>query len=211
MVHAGTVSEAEGERLLAALAATPKKRPAWRLSFDPFERFGGGVAAGLGLGVSALAVVTTRFGGRFDGCLDFHLTGENVAPLRTSLLEQSIDWAVPALLFFGYARALTAGVRLVDFIGFVGLARAPLLLAALLGLVLAPPMAPHGAGGLPVISPALILLGLAMLPLVAWFGVLLYFGFKNASGLAGPKLGVGFGAMLLASEVVSKLALAAVG
>jgi len=45
------------------------------------------------------------------------------------------------------------------------------------------------------------------LPLFGWLVALLYFGFKNASGLAGPKLVGGFIGLVVVSEVVTKVAL----
>ena len=55
-------------------------------------------------------------------------------------------------------------------------------------------------------GPLLALVGIGLV-CIAMHITLLYQGFKNASGLVGPKLVAGFIALLIVAEIVSKLAL----
>ena len=86
LVQAGKVAPEEGERLIAALAQQPRRSPVWLL-INPFDRFGGGVAATLGVLVCVLSLWTTRLGLHFDGFLDLH------ASRRTCRLWQSPSWS----------------------------------------------------------------------------------------------------------------------
>lgn len=202
LVEAGTVAPEEGERLLSAMSNAPK-RSALATLVNPFERFGGGVAVVLGAVVSALSVAVTRLGVRFDGFLDMHVQRAVVAPIHVSLLEQLAAWILPAMVFWAFARAFTKHARLVDFIGMVGLARLPVFLSALAGLALVPavPVDPTSIK----LTPGLLVLAAVAIVLLAANITLLYQGFKNASGLTGPKLVGGFIALLFGAEALSKL------
>jgi Yip1 domain len=206
LVRAGAVGPDEGRRLLAALGqadAAPTRSPAWLL-VNPFDRFGGGVAASAGLVVGALGVWATRFGVRFDGFLDLHANRTHVASLRVALVEQLVSWLLPALLFWAYARTASRHARPIDFLGMAGLSRLPFVLAAVPIALLSPDVT-----RLPLqITPALLIIALLGVAALAWTVTLLYQGFKSASGLRGARLVVGFVTMALASEVASKLVLA---
>ncbi|WP_437735727.1 YIP1 family protein [Sorangium sp. So ce1335] len=206
LVRDNVIKPAEGERLLATLSPRPP-RSGWRLALNPFERFGGGIAAAAGLAVAALSVAITRLGVRFDGFLDLHATPD-VAPITTALLEQALAWPLPALLFWAYARLLRRRVRIIDFVGVIGLSRAPLALAGL-ALGLLAPEAP--AGAVPRLTPELAAFAVAATLCLAWFLTLLYQAFKNASGLRGAALIAGFIGLVTASEILSKVALAHLG
>ncbi len=192
LVRAGAVDREEGQRLLAAIDARPAPSPLGLL-VRPFDRLGGGFAALVGLAVSALSVAIARRGVRFDGLIDLHLVVGPV-PVRTALLDQLVAWPLAALVFYAYARLVARHVRLVDFLGMTGLARLPLLGAAPLLLALSPSL-----GSLDPLHPppALLAGALVSLVFVALDGWLLYQGFKNASGLVGAKLAVGFVALVL--------------
>jgi hypothetical protein len=86
----------------------------------------------------------------------------------------------------------------------VGLARLPLLLASVPLALLTPshPSIP------PRLTPALAAVVVIALACVAWNITLLYQGFKNASGLRGPKLVGGFIAIVILAEAISKVVLA---
>ncbi len=83
-----------------------------------------------------------------------------------------------------------------------GLARLPVLLGALaLFAIVPPPSYP------PKVTPVLLAVALIALVFVAAHVTWLYQGFKNASGLAGKKLTVGFVGLLFGLEALSKLVL----
>jgi len=205
LVEAGTVAPEEGERLVAAMDRAPGRSPLWLL-VNPFDRFGGGVAAAAGVVVGALGIGATRLGAHFDGFLDLHVSRAHVSPIRVALVEQVAAWLLPAALFWAYARVFARHVRVVDFVGMIGLARLPLVLAAFPVALLVPDV--HA---LPIaLTPALLAVVLIVLVSLGWYVTLLYQGFKNASGLRGGKLVGGLVAMIVAAEVASKLLLAVV-
>ena len=201
LVKEGSVAADEGERLLAAMKQASARSLLAQL-FNPFERFGGGTAAVIGAIVSIASLGVSRLGVRFDGLLDLHFTSA-VPPLRTSIAEQIACWIVPALCFWGYARTQSRHVRLIDFVGSIGLARLPLMLA---GLVLFP-LAPSHISIPPKPTFALLALVFLTLGFVAANITLLYNGFKNSSGLKGTKLVAGFVGLLIVGEALSKVVL----
>jgi hypothetical protein len=203
LVVAGAVAPEEGDRLVAAMAREPIRSPVWVL-VNPFDRFGGVVAVAIGVVASVLSVCVTRLGIRFDGFLDLHVARAHVAPLGVSVIEQLAGWLLPAFLFWAYARIFARHVRPLDFLGMIGLARLPTLLAALPIALLSPEQS-----GLPTrLTPALLAVVFIGLACFGWNITLLYQGFKNASGLRGPKLVFGMVAMVIVAEAASKLVLA---
>jgi hypothetical protein len=204
LIHAGNVAPEEGERLLAALAPESVRSPAW-IVVNPFDRFGGGAAALAGLLVSWLSVWSTRLGVRFDGFLDLHVAPHgHTPPLSLAVIDQVVAWVLPAACFWAYARVVARHARPVDFLGMVGLARLPLLVA---GIPIA--LLTSSSPSLPLkLTPALAGIAVIALVSVAWNITLLYQGFKNASGLRGPKLIGGFIGVVVVAETISKLALA---
>src|SRR5450432_3037236 len=103
LVAAGTVAPEEGARLLDAMGHERPHLSRFALLVNPFDRFGGGFATGLGAAIAALSLGIARFGIRFDGFLDLH-TVNGVVTLRTALLDQVVAWLIPAILFFAYSR-----------------------------------------------------------------------------------------------------------
>ncbi len=103
LATAGKITDSEAERLLRAVSEPPPPR-GLSLFSDPFSRAGGGYAAACGFVIAALGIVATRFGVRYDGFLDLHITRIAV-PLRLAVVEQLADVVVPALLFWGFSLA----------------------------------------------------------------------------------------------------------
>lgn len=201
LIASGAVAPDEGERLLAAMHDAP--RPS-RLAMlvNPFDRFGGEAAAALGALVSVASIAVARlFGVRFDGLLDLHFNAAAPPTLRVAMIDQLAGWLVPALCFWAYARAWSKHVRLVDFVGMAGLARLPLLVGALVMFPLVPPTLPDPPQPTPALLAVALLAMIFVVANVTW----LYQGFKNASGLAGKKLVVGFIGLVLGVEALSKL------
>lgn len=202
LVESGSVAPGEGERLLAAMRAAP---PRSRLAalVDPFDRFGGGTAALLGAAVAVASVAVSRLGVRFDGLLDLHVDRASVPALHVAIADQIAGWLLPAVSFWLFARVFGKHVRLLDFVGMTGLARLPLLVAALVLLPITPPAAEITA------EPSASLLAIALIGLVFVVAnvTLLYTGFRNASGLTGAKLVGGFIGLVVVVEALSKIAL----
>ena len=131
LVASGKVAPEEGDRLLAAMgegrsSSNKSSKSIISTLINPFDRFGGGVAAIAGLTISVLSILVAHLGNvRFDGFFDLHV-GHVTPSILTSLSDQAVAWLLPALCFFAYARIFTRHVRLIDFIGMVGLARFPI-------------------------------------------------------------------------------------
>jgi hypothetical protein len=202
LVASGDVGPEEGARLLSALQEVKQRSPLATL-LDPFERFGGGVAAVAGLALALAGFGVSRLGVRFDGFLDMHVSRTVVPSLQVALVDQLASWLVPALCFWAYARVLSRSVRLVDFVGMVGLARVPVVVSAVLNVLLLRMVTVDASR----FTPGLLLVAVVGLVFLALHLTLLYRGFKNASGLSGAKLVGGFIGVGLAAEVLSKLVL----
>ena len=204
LMEAGSIAPDEGARLLAAMSEAPA-RSRLALLVDPFERFGGGTAAIAGAAISLASIAVSRLGVRFDGLLDMHVHRGVAPPLSVALLDQVVGWILPALCFWAYARVFARLVRLIDFVGMAGLARLPILLSALVTL----PLLPSGLekGAIPDLTPGLLVIALAGLVFLVLNITLLYKGFKNASGLEGRRLVLGFVGLVVLVEGLSKLVL----
>jgi len=203
LVADGRVGTAEGERLLATLERAGSGKLA---RLDPFVRFGGGVAAVVGVVGAVASLGIARLGVRFDGVLDLHVGAAHAPSITTAVADQAVAFVLPALAFWAYARAQSAHVRLVDFFGMIGLARIPVIAGALPILALALPVDVSALH----LSPALLVVAFLSFVMLGSNITLMFFGFRNASGLAGTKLGVGFAGVLVAAEIVSKIALISV-
>jgi hypothetical protein len=207
LVDEGRVDSEEGQRLLGALAvpgaagrAASDPRGA-RLLVDPFERWGGGAAALAGLVFVILGFALSRLGIRFDGFLDLHVSAVTSA-VKIGVVEQLVAWPLGALCLWLVARIVGAsGARFLDFLGAVGVARGPLVLFAIPIQLLAPASVPTR------MSPMLLGIAVIALTCIAWQIALLFFGYRNASGLRGPKVGFSFVGALFAAEIASKVAL----
>lgn len=194
LFQSGKVTREEADRLLSALGN--RRSGVLALLCNPFERFGGGAAFGVGLGVSAFALWTARFGIRYDGFLDLHAPPGPVS-LRTALTDQVASWIVPGVLLWLFSLSVARRGRLLDFLGVTGLARLP-------DVVVAIPLSwlvPDGS------SPHALKLGLLVvlaLGALGWNLAWLFLGFKNATGLSGKKLVIGFVVMVSLAEAASK-------
>lgn len=218
LVASGAATPEEGERLIAAMvedAATKARAHAMghkesllKTLLHPYDRYGGGVAATIGLVVSVVSIGVTQLGVRFDGFLDLHVRPissgtSGLHAIATSAAEQGIVWVLPALCYWAYARLFSRHVRVLDFLGMVGLARVAVLLSVIPVLALTP----HIQDPTSLQSPSMLALVTVALLMLAVHITLLYQGFKNASGLAGVKLVGGFIGLLIVVEMITKLAL----
>lgn len=142
---------------------------------------------------------------RFDGALDSHPAGPAGVSLGAALLDAVVSWPLTAAVFWLGALVVARQGRFVDFLGAVGVARMPMVFSgAVLALVeaylpITRPGPHHGAG--------IAVLTALSLPCIVWFFALLFQGFRTASGLRGPRVGVSFVVVLVVAEFVSKLVL----
>jgi hypothetical protein len=204
MVSAGKISAAEGEELLGAMQTPP--RPAWRRLIDPFDGLGAAQSLLLGALGAAGGILLSRWHVRFDGALDVHV-GPALIPLPTAVLDQLVAWPLLAVILWATAWAVARRGRAIDFFGSVGVARLPLLAIGIVGGALRDQL-PMNTSQIGSVSPIpLIILVVFTLPAVVWMLMLLFHGFRTASGLSRPKVGLPFAVAVVVAEVLSKLAL----
>ena len=182
-----------------------------RWLFNPFVRIGGWTSLAAGLaGIVAAGLAAAAAGIRFDGLLDLHFVGS--VPTYLPIAEGLINWiaivAVSALI----ARLFGGGsnVRLLDVAGTLALARAPLVLAALICTV--PWIRDSLDYDVILQSPNLIslvagmLVGvLAILACFAWSIVLMWKAFSITANMKGGRGAAFFIAALAAGELISKI------
>lgn len=182
-----------------------------RWLFNPFVRIGGWTSLAAGLaGIVAAGLVAAAAGFRFDGLLDMSPMGS--VPTYLPITEGLINWisivAVSALI----ARLFGGGssVRLLDVAGTLALARAPLVLAALICTV--PWIRDSLDYDVILLSPSLIslvagmLVGvLAILACFAWMIVLMWKAFSITANMKGGRGAAFFIAALAAGELISKI------
>ena len=181
-----------------------------RWLFNPFVRIAGWASLAAGLtGIVAAGLAAAAAGFRFDGLLDMHHVGN--VPIYLPIAEGLINWisivAVSALI----ARLLGGGsrVRLLDVAGTLALARAPLVLAALICTV--PWIRDSLDFDVILQSPNLIslvagmLVGvLAILACFAWMIALMWKAFSISANMTGERGAGLFIAALVAGELISK-------
>jgi len=203
-VRAGQLSADDARALKSAMPGASSPRTWWRGLFDPWVTRSQRMQLSIALAVVvASAALTWATNGkvRFNGALDLHLLPARPG-LRTALLDQAAGWLLTALAFWVVARALRARPRVIDLLMTVGAARLPLLLAgALLGLM------SGYVEKLPASSSWMVVPALVGLPLVGFFLVLLFTGWRYATGLRAPRVGIGFALGILVAEVMSQIVL----
>ncbi|MBW2736832.1 MAG: YIP1 family protein [Deltaproteobacteria bacterium] len=205
MVAKGEVSAEEAEQLLAAVGGKQPSR--WRVLVDPFERLG--MAFGLGMAalsaIASLALITLNV--RYDGALDLHVTAGAVS-LAQGLVDQLVAWFGTSLVLWIAALVVGRRGRVIDFVVVVGVARLPMVLGGVAsGLLLADFSQLTTKLKTQPLPPELLLTLVVVLPCLAWFVTLLYYGFKTASGLKGARLVAGFVGAIVIAELASKVLL----
>ena len=138
MVRSGSITPAEGERLLDALRVRRRDLPGPRVLISPMDYLPGRTLAILaGIGIAA-GIIVERFGLRFDGALDVHPAP--VTPTFALALFDAANAVLVLTVFFWSASWLLARQgRFVDFLLSVGVARLPLVVVGMLGAWALPP------------------------------------------------------------------------
>ncbi len=201
MLASGRITAEEADRLLGA-----QRRSAhglWSWLFRPLERLDTRAALLIAGGIALLQLLVSRLHVRFDGALDSHLVEVSV-PWSDALLDLALAWPLTALILWGTTWLAGRRGRYVDFLGAVGLARAPLIAGGAITGAFSHVFEGAASGTL---TPTLLIVSLAILPLIAWFIALLVTGIRTASGLRGMRLGVTATCGILAAELITKLLL----
>lgn len=196
LVKEGKISPEEGNQLLSAMDFS--KGGLWQMLFHPFERLSLITTFGIAFVVTLCSLALSRWSIRFDGTLDLHI---NIAPVvwRVAFMEQVVAWPVTAISLWATAKVFQKQTRLLDFLGFVGIARLPLLLGAISLLWII-------QGPLIIRTSFLPLVGVVF-PWYCWFIALLFNAYKVASGMRGRKLTIMFIVGLFIAEILSKMVL----
>lgn len=212
MVRAGTISEAEGQRLLGALRSRRRDLPGIQALYRPMDYLstrGMWIAA---IAITAATLLVARLGIRFDGALDLHQV-IGTPRWSTALLDVANDILVTGGVLWLAGLAMTRGVRVVDVVLAVAIARVAMVFGAIAAwLVLPDPRVVREAlmasltKNAPM-DPSLMFASLLLPPFFIWYLVLLYQGFRTSTGLQGPRAGVAFAIGIVAAEAVTKVVL----
>lgn len=189
----------------------------WRILYNPLAVLGGGNGFLAALVVIVILTGAAMWGGvHLDGALDLHISPERPSTAMV-ILESLIDWLCLAVLLFAASRLLGGNGGLAGHFAATGLGRFPMIFAAIIGsrqllgaaMLKAITIRPEEIVVRPqeIITPALIIGGLAIVGFVAWSIVMLVYGFKEVTRLQGGKLAAGFVIGIILAETVSKLVL----
>ncbi|MCK4649235.1 hypothetical protein KAT51_06910 [bacterium] len=186
-----------------------------KIFYNPFEKLKGIRAFILGvIVVLATSVVGWVCGVHFDGALDMHLW--KVFPTYKIVLGESlINWLSLGLSFWILALLISKKKENpLTYLGTIGVARFPYLLAALVG-------SKFTAGKYleaitltektmsiqleRLMQPGFIIIGIMITLFAIWGIVLYFFAFKESSKLSGGKIAFAFILGIIIAEVISKL------
>ncbi|MDL2320714.1 hypothetical protein LJC45_06250 [Alistipes sp. OttesenSCG-928-B03] len=185
-----------------------KSNSFWGFAFNPFTRIAGWQAFLLGLVfVAASGTFGTMSRVAFDGVLDVH-TGGNLT-YGLSFMMLAIDIVSVVIIMWLTGVIISRTVRFVDILGTMTLARAPLLIAALVGLTLPlPPVEVIMLDPSAVFkSWPMIVFGVVAGVTVIWHVALMYNAMRVSCGVRGAKLTVAFIFALIVAEALSKVAI----
>lgn len=206
LVASGKLSPGDADRLLKQ--AEEKPRPnlfAWL--FDPIDRLGTHRALLVGLLAVLLASLFSRAGVRFDGALDSHV-GTAPVPPAVAVADAVVAWPLTALVLWLVSLVAARQGRFVDHFAAVGLSRVPALaIGAILAFSTLWPTPELVPGQIPDVNPVWLAVILSTVPFAVWQVVLLYRGFRTASGLRGLRCAVAGVVGIIVAEVLSKLGL----
>lgn len=198
LVASGKISADEGQLLLGALKPARPRLSGWL--FWPFERAARAQVWAAACATCALSLALRTLKVRFDGTIDLHVV-EDAPSWGTALLEQVVAWPFTALVFWLLALLTRQPAPALDLLGFVGAARLPYLLAALVVAAVGARNNPGAGAGAALVIVATVV------PMLIWTCWLLYHGLRTATGRRGVRLTLTFFAALLLAEIGSKLVL----
>ena len=168
--------------------------------FNPFTKIAGSKALLIGLGfIIATTIIGYYSNVHFDGALDAH--SGKPSSLSIHALQHLIAWGSVVLIFSLAGLILSRSkFRFIDIAGTIALARAPMLLVALLGFAPALQNAKPGE-----ISNSVLIITLVMIFPIIWMITLMYNAFTTSINAKGTKAIIGFIVGLILAEVLSKV------
>ncbi len=168
--------------------------------FNPFVFIAGWQALGFGLLLMAVTCVIAFFSKtHFDGVIDIHF-GTSF-PFWMAVFEQLNVWIISIILFYTTGLILSKSkIRLIDIAGTLALARAPMLVPAIIGFapILHRLPTANNLAGIALWSLALVLFSI-------WMIALMYNAFIISCNLKGSKAIVGFIISIIFAEIIFKV------
>jgi hypothetical protein len=168
--------------------------------FNPYTHIAGTKALLIGFGF-ILATIGAGYlsNTHFDGALDVH--SGKPSSISIHAIQHLIAWGSVVIVFAFAGLILSKSkFRFIDIAGTIALARAPMLLAALLGFAPALQNAKPGE-----ITTAQMFLSFIMIIPIIWMIALMYNAFTTSLNLKGTKAIIGFIGGLILAEVLSIL------
>ncbi|HEY0055541.1 MAG TPA: hypothetical protein VGB63_09310 [Pedobacter sp.] len=168
--------------------------------FNPYTHIAGSKALLIGLVFVILTTVVGYYSNvHFDGALDAH--SGKPSSISIHALQHSIAWGSVVLIFSLAGLILTKSrFRFIDIAGTIAMARAPMLLVALLGFA---PALHHAKPG--EINNSILLITFVMIFPVIWMIALMYNAFTTSINAKGAKAVIGFIVGVILAEVLSKV------
>lgn len=188
-----------------------------KILFNPFEQFSERPLILFGIAATILFSMTGAFfNARFDGVIDLHFV--NSTYFRDTLVDNALNIATLALVFFTLGRIRNNKTRFIDVFSASLIARIPYYMVPFFNwnnlilieseklsqqfLTVQPGTVPQFESSSMLI---LALFAVVSLLFLAWFIYVLYQGYKVATNAKGPFEVVLFGVALLIAEVFSKI------
>ena len=174
-------------------------KPKIKFLINPFERIAGWQALTIGIAVMALTAVVGKINHvAFDGALDSH---PGTFSLSISFIMQVVAF-ISIFLSMWLAGVLfsKAKLRAIDIAGTMALARAPMLLFAVVCFL---PIAPASLYDI----PNLIISNIINIPLLIWMVALMYNAYSVSCHLKGSRAVISFIGAVIVAEILSKLIL----
>jgi hypothetical protein len=166
--------------------------------YNPFERIAGWQALFMGVALMALTAVAGKINHvAFDGILDVH-AGATFS-FTASFAMQAVNFPVLFLTMWLAGVCFSKSrLRTVDVAGTMALARAPMLLLAMICFL---PVAPASLFDIPRVIAFLLI----SIPFIIWMIALMYNAYTVSCHLKGVRAVVSFIGALLVAEIASKL------
>ncbi len=202
MLSQKQITPEEAAELLQAAKTTEGRSP-WQWLLAPATRMSTSKALAFTCTIALLSIGLAKLlKVRFDGALDVHL-GTEAVPWGVVALDVLAYLPLTVGAFYAVSLVFGSRGRFVDFFVGVGVARIAMLLQALAAALFLP--MPQKDQPLPPTSAGVLFATVLVLPLLVWGMAMLFFHFREASGLRRGRLAFGFIVAVIAAEVVSKL------
>lgn len=175
--------------------------------FNPFEKYSDRILLLAGLFFNSAGILLGfAFNARFDGFLDLHFI-ETTTFLQV-LLESCIDIACGTILFFFIGKLINQKTRLIDILTTCLIAKIPMYLIAFLntnGMMYALQSKVVSQTKPEDISSMDLGMLMTSIPILIWYIILLFNGFKTATNAKETKHILLFILAIIITEIITKI------